>query len=489
MEKVLFKYYLKYLKENNKKKWDRLWKIPNKLKVCYIVIIVFSVIPFFQTLTKTLDDLTSWMFVLIAWLACGVCFYWSELYIIDIADDSFQDYVSYCKKLKEWLLMQNIDSSDMIKSIINRINDEINQQKSKKEKVSERITGIIKAFIIPMVLVVIGEYGKSEGDFILAVSRILTIFIVFVLIFIVAFLVANTINLYKITYIAKLQMFISDLQGVLDLEMFTNNDGQVECCKEPIALKKAINTEEMKVKRKFLINKYLKKAMDYFVEIVLFLIVSIITVIFIASPWWLECDSLSSGVSNILDTLKTEGYKTTYIETMGAILGTFLAISAALWTQRRENKRQEQNIIKEAAVIVYYDFKFVFEDLFKFEKAYACIKPGIENEYDDLEYFLKYKSTIKIYIDSNWIANVAKLCNVLSAEEIKQIYKIYGDLETVKEVFDRGDEDIDSSTARKIYNLIQCDLCTLTLAPSIKVSHNIVNEKLMKRLETMALGE
>ncbi len=102
---------------------------------------------------------------------------------------------------------------------------------------------------------------------------------------------------------------------------------------------------------------------------------------------------------------------------------------------------------------------------------------------------MKYKSTIKIYIDSNWIANVAKLCNVLSADEIKQIYKIYGDLETVKEVFDRRDEDIDSSTARKIYNLIKCDLCTLTLAPRIEVSHNVVNKRLMERLEAMALEE
>lgn len=31
------------------------------------------------------------------------------------------------------------------------------------------------------------------------------------------FLVANTINLFKIGYIAKLEIFVSDLQGVLDL--------------------------------------------------------------------------------------------------------------------------------------------------------------------------------------------------------------------------------------------------------------------------------
>ena len=62
-------------------------------------------------------------------------------------------------------------------------------------------------------------------------------------------------------------------------------------------------------------------------------------------------------------------------------------------------------------------------------------------------------------------------------------------METIKEVFNRRDEDIDSSTARKIYNLIQCDLCTLTLEPTLKVSHNIINEKLMERLEAIALEE
>ena len=243
------------------------------------------------------------------------------------------------------------------------------------------------------------------------------------------------------------------------------------------------------MKKNLQLKKILKNTMDYIIENVLFFIIVIITGIFISSPWWLESDNLSSEVSNILDTLKTEGYKTTYIESLGAMLGTFLAISSTLWTQRRENKRQKQNIIKEAAVIVYYDFKFVFEDLFEFEKAYACIRPGVENEYDDLGYFLKYKSSIKIYIDSNWIANVAKLCNVLSADEIKQIYKIYGDLETIKEVFDRRDEDIDHDTARKIFILIHRDLCTLTIDPGIEVSHNDVNKKMMERLEAIALRE
>lgn len=217
----------------------------------------------------------------------------------------------------------------------------------------------------------------------------------------------------------------------------------------------------------------------------LFSICIFIALLFLISPLLLRIPWVESMVIYILFALKEEGYKSSYIETIGAIFGTFFAITGALWTQRKIDLKNENRIIKEAAVIVYYDFKFAFDDLFRFEYAYACIKPETDNEYDDLEYFLKYKKDIKICIDPNWICNVAKLCDVLTSEELKLIYKIYGNFETIKCVFEKADKEIDIIMAHRIYHLIHRDLCDLTLAPQIEVKHKEINGKVMNKLEVL----
>lgn len=86
-------------------------------------------------------------------------------------------------------------------------------------------------------------------------------------------------------------------------------------------------------------REYIK---DFIVENVLFFVIVIITGIFIVSPLLLKIKVVSDVVSTLLKALETEGYRSTYIEMMGALLGTFLAISGALWTQRRISEKEEK---------------------------------------------------------------------------------------------------------------------------------------------------
>lgn len=221
---------------------------------------------------------------------------------------------------------------------------------------------------------------------------------------------------------------------------------------------------------------------------ILFMISVCVVILFLGSPILLRIRAINYLVTFVLSPLKEQGYKSSYIETVGGMLGTFLAVTGALWTQRRIDLNNERNAVKKAAVIVYYDFKFAFEDIFAFERSYACIKPGTKNQYDDRQYFIEYSRKIELYIDSNWIHNVAELCGALPDDDIKQIYKIYGDLETIKSAFEKDDEDIDTKLAHSIFVLIHRDICDLTLMPRIEVNHKVVNEKLMKKLEELATG-
>lgn len=230
------------------------------------------------------------------------------------------------------------------------------------------------------------------------------------------------------------------------------------------------------------------KPKKYTKDNILFFASISIALIFLLSPILLRISWIENIVSYILFPLKEDGFKSSYVETMGAIFGTFLAITGALWTQRNIDLQNEKHIIKEAAVIVYYDFKFAFDDIFQFEAAHACINPGVDNGYDDIEYFNRFRKNQRIYIDADWICNVAKLCNVLSSEEIKQIYKIYGDFETIKYAFEKSDIEIDIKTAHSIYHLIHRDLCELTVEPQLEIKHKKINEKLMNKLKMLANG-
>ena len=75
---------------------------------------------------------------------------------------------------------------------------------------------------------------------------------------------------------------------------------------------------------------------NFIVENVFFLFAVVIAILFITSPVWIKIKGLSKVVSLFLAPLKSEGYKSSYIGAMGGLIGTFLAVSAALWTTEKD---------------------------------------------------------------------------------------------------------------------------------------------------------
>lgn len=197
---------------------------------------------------------------------------------------------------------------------------------------------------------------------------------------------------------------------------------------------------------------------DFIVENLLFFIVVVATIIFVISPWWLSCEFLSNEISGILSSLKTEGYKSSYIETLGAILGTFLAITGALWTQKRFDKKAEEERKREHILIIYYDFYFVFQDIDRCMSSYMSERKKIENFLADKELFRKCFSELEIYIHDEWIANVASIAKYFSHKDVKYIYEIYGELSTYKKILSKKEDIPDdelNTTFKRMYGHIQ----------------------------------
>lgn len=84
-----------------------------------------------------------------------------------------------------------------------------------------------------------------------------------------------------------------------------------------------------------------------------FIIVSIIGVIFIVSPIILRIPIIRAFFSWFLKSLGSSDYKSGYIETFGAILGTFLAVAGTLWTQRKLDEVIFKKELRESEISLW----------------------------------------------------------------------------------------------------------------------------------------
>lgn len=221
----------------------------------------------------------------------------------------------------------------------------------------------------------------------------------------------------------------------------------------------------------------------------LFVIVSIISGIFIISPLLLRIPFIYGICSWFLQPLGNSGYKSSYTETFGAILGTFLAVTGALWTQKKIDKAAEKKELKESALIVYYDFKFAFSDIITFMKSYLFSQEKVENIIEDFETYKKLRKKYYIYIDDDWIHNVAKLSSSLSSNEIQIIYKLYGDLNTIKKVFNTSINNISDDEEKLAYSKMFNEICNIEfelknpICIEVSLKENI--ENIMEKLKVI----
>ena len=158
--------------------------------------------------------------------------------------------------------------------------------------------------------------------------------------------------------------------------------------------------------------------------------------LFALSPILLRLDFANKLFSEVLISLKSSDYKSTYVETLGALsgtfLGTFLAVLGAHYSQRIQDEKSKQKETIESATIVYNDFSFAISEsktnFVNAEKKQSATMSGIGISYD---YYTRLQKSYNVRIDKEWIHTVAKLCHVMENAEIKLIYSVYGNLESI----------------------------------------------------------
>lgn len=162
-------------------------------------------------------------------------------------------------------------------------------------------------------------------------------------------------------------------------------------------------------------------------------------------------------------------YKIAYVEMWGVIVGSFIAIYGALWTQRKIDEKEKKELISKYACVTYYDLYFSFQELIKLfddtKRKYNLDR--IDGE-DSAKKLCDIALGRKFTFNQNWILDVSQLNGTLSETEIKLIYKCYDKLENINRA-------IGSKNLNEVTDIYSSDIGWLVSGNEKKVHSDIQN--------------
>lgn len=187
----------------------------------------------------------------------------------------------------------------------------------------------------------------------------------------------------------------------------------------------------------------------YHSKSIIFLTFGIFLLTMVIFPLVLKIPLVKSTIIYLLSFTTNEGYQVAYVEFIGAIIGSFMAICGSMWLQGRKEQKAETNRRKKYACIVYNDLDLAFKDLIKIFRD-TEIRHGLKtiNGEEDANVFCEVAVGRKIHLSPNWISDVAQLNDMLSRTEIQTVYKYYGLLLDIDRAFQSGKTD----EIKKIYS-------------------------------------
>lgn len=192
------------------------------------------------------------------------------------------------------------------------------------------------------------------------------------------------------------------------------------------------------------------------ISLLYFYITCFVTIIFILAPLLIRIPTIYSIIDWFLDAFNSIEYKSIYIETMGSILGTFLAVTGTLLTQNILSKYEKRKEDRKNALVMYYDLKFATEEIVYIVNDYytnsSCRTSP--NNPPLVTCFQNARKGHYIFINSNWRQLIASLEGELTIDAIQNLYILYGRLSLISKYLHTSVNEMRYGDERYIYDLM-----------------------------------
>ena len=142
--------------------------------------------------------------------------------------------------------------------------------------------------------------------------------------------------------------------------------------------------------------------------------------------------------NNVFCSVSNDGWASFFGSFCGGI-ATLFAVLLTLehnkyeYRQKKEDERTARN--EKSALIIFYDFKFAFENIRAVYKASTVnLLFNVNNLNSGTNGLSDYKILLnQLYLDSDWVRNVAELkdCPDIDSQVIDDIYRVYGYLQAI----------------------------------------------------------
>lgn len=217
MEELLFYSYQQYIKANKKGLNNFKIKIPllpiSLLALSFVAngVSVYLAVFINSSLASLIVSFVAFVFLAIFNYSC-------ECYLIEYSDKKLNDFKWYASKIYKWLNLNAISSLEEIQEIRNRLVLKINQAEENRLHKNERSDKWMQIFIIPVVLLILGNLVGSQSDAITILTKIFPTISIFAIIYTLIFILRNVgywLDKFKLTQLKK---FAYDLQCVLDTQ-------------------------------------------------------------------------------------------------------------------------------------------------------------------------------------------------------------------------------------------------------------------------------
>ena len=218
MELLLYRSYLKYLKDNKAPVSEALKKIP-KVMLGLLIALLLSVIC--AVVVLCIERIRRYFFVPLGVEAIVslIVFSYSQHYETKNSDKDIKEHKKYCEALYIWLknFLISVEPKDIVE-LKSRIDSRLKKHAETQQRTTDIIMRFIQTLIIPVILTVLTVILNNQIDIsvILAYSIVAIMLLCFFIVTIfgsVAF-----INLIRKNEYEKMNSFSKDLQSILDTQ-------------------------------------------------------------------------------------------------------------------------------------------------------------------------------------------------------------------------------------------------------------------------------